>query len=123
MSAVCLTVKQPYAAALVLGLKTIETRSWMTYHRGPLLVHAGQGRVHTREVDDLWERCGNLALVQGAIIGRVNLVDCRAATDDDAARAFCEIVSDLQSWIVAQPQVFEQFMSMSGRLSLWRLPE
>ena len=36
-----LTVLQPYAWAIVTGLKKIENRTWPTSHRGELLIHAG----------------------------------------------------------------------------------
>ncbi|MCC7510231.1 MAG: ASCH domain-containing protein [Planctomycetes bacterium] len=37
-----LSLHQPWASLLVWGLKTIETRSWGTPWRGPLLIHAGK---------------------------------------------------------------------------------
>ena len=40
----CLTVRQPWAWAIVAGLKSIENRSRRTTHRGPLLIHAGISR-------------------------------------------------------------------------------
>jgi hypothetical protein len=36
-----LTVRQPHAQLIALGIKTIETRSWATKYRGPLVIHAG----------------------------------------------------------------------------------
>lgn len=36
-----LTIRQPWASALALGVKRVETRSWPTHHRGLLAVHAG----------------------------------------------------------------------------------
>jgi hypothetical protein len=36
-----LTIRQPWASLVALGVKTIETRSWSTKYRGPLLIHAG----------------------------------------------------------------------------------
>jgi hypothetical protein len=35
-----LTVRQPWAALLILGAKQYETRTWPTRHRGILLIHA-----------------------------------------------------------------------------------
>lgn len=35
-----LTLWQPWASLVALGVKTIETRSWSTRHRGPLYIHA-----------------------------------------------------------------------------------
>jgi hypothetical protein len=37
-----LSVRQPWARAIVTGLKPIENRTWQTNYRGPLLIHAGQ---------------------------------------------------------------------------------
>lgn len=39
-----LTLRQPYASLVSLGVKTIETRSWSTRYRGPLAIHAGKRR-------------------------------------------------------------------------------
>lgn len=39
-----LTLRQPWATLVALGVKTIETRSWRTNHRGPLAIHAGAQR-------------------------------------------------------------------------------
>jgi hypothetical protein len=40
----CLTVRQPHAQLIVLGPKRIETRSWATKYRGPLVIHAAKQR-------------------------------------------------------------------------------
>jgi hypothetical protein len=34
------TLWQPWASAVALGLKRFETRSWATAYRGPILIHA-----------------------------------------------------------------------------------
>jgi hypothetical protein len=36
-----LTLYQPWATLIALGVKRIETRSWSTSYRGPLAIHAG----------------------------------------------------------------------------------
>lgn len=35
-----LTIRQPWASLIAVGAKTIETRSWHTKYRGPVLIHA-----------------------------------------------------------------------------------
>lgn len=35
-----LTLHQPWASLVAIGVKTIETRSWPTSYRGPLAIHA-----------------------------------------------------------------------------------
>ena len=38
-----LTLTQPWATLVAIGAKRIETRSWATKYRGPLLIHAAAG--------------------------------------------------------------------------------
>lgn len=38
-----LTLTQPYATLISIGAKTIESRPWMTFYRGPLAIHAAIG--------------------------------------------------------------------------------
>ena len=37
-----LSLKQPWAALLVYGRKTVEVRRWATTRRGPVLIHAAR---------------------------------------------------------------------------------
>ena len=39
---VAISIKQPWAALLVVGLKTVEVRTWPTRRRGPVFIHAGK---------------------------------------------------------------------------------
>ena len=86
-----LTLWQPWASAIALGSKRIETRSWSTNYRGPLAIHAAK----RRNVDELiyygccWNWCGALGVKMGrhndiwdtlpfgAIVATCELVDCR----------------------------------------------
>ena len=52
-----LTLSQPYATLLALGQKRIETRSWSTSFRGPLLIHAGAGLGPVGGAQGLMELC------------------------------------------------------------------
>lgn len=45
-----ITLHQPYATLMAVGAKTFETRSWQTYHRGTIAVHAAK----TQENDGLF---------------------------------------------------------------------
>jgi activating signal cointegrator 1 len=38
-----LTLTQPWASLIACGAKQVETRSWKTDYRGPILIHAAQG--------------------------------------------------------------------------------
>lgn len=76
-----ISVRQPFAEAIVRGLKDIENRSWSTNFRGKLYIHASRSRAMFRDNLEYVEDVSGVALdedalVYGAIIGSVHLVDC-----------------------------------------------
>ena len=48
----CLSLLQPYAWCVAIGLKPLETRKWATTYRGPLLIAASK-RLHQPHYDYL----------------------------------------------------------------------
>jgi hypothetical protein len=101
-----LTIRQPYAWAIVFGSKNIENRSTNWTYRGRLAIHAGALEHHEGWDDDRvteewmnavdWQ--ADAIHIRSAVIGIVDLVDihkddgcCRpwgeSASDDDAGRA------------------------------------
>jgi hypothetical protein len=72
-----LSVKQPWAALLVHGLKTIEVRRWPTSRRGPILIHAARVPDHRPEA---WAKLPldlhPAARLLGGIVGEGVLTDC-----------------------------------------------
>ncbi len=110
-----LSVRQPWAWALVNGVKTIENRSRRTSHRGPLLIHACRGsadlEIAMREIPELQ---GREPLVFGAVIGVVDLIDCvpvgRCKGQRFAEGPWC--------WIVANPRLLKPVFCR-GFLGLW----
>jgi hypothetical protein len=97
----CLSLWQPWASLLVAGLKQVETRGWPIRHRGPLLIHAAKKwdetlaemclqapfreaiaafgvppAPHSWTTADMLDKKRGWALPFGAIVGRVNVVEC-----------------------------------------------
>jgi hypothetical protein len=73
-----LSVKQPWAALLVAGIKSIEVRTWRTQRRGVVLIHAGKVPDPRPEA---WAWITTPALRQsttylGGIVGIAELCDC-----------------------------------------------
>jgi hypothetical protein len=72
-----LCVEQPWAWAIIEGLKDVENRTWPTHHRGPLLIHAG-----LKDDLDGWHFLDQHGFAlpvdppSGGIIGVVDVVDC-----------------------------------------------
>lgn len=89
-----LTVRQPHASLVALNLKPIETRSWATKYRGPLLIHAGAAAPKEQDIGPwhVWNESGYVWWLDGrkgdpesanyfpcplgAIVASCKLVDC-----------------------------------------------
>lgn len=72
-----LSIKQPWAALLVHGLKAIEIRRWSTDRRGRILIHAARtpdDRDHGWNFLD--DEVKKTAQLRGGIIGAAMLTGC-----------------------------------------------
>lgn len=77
---------QPHAQAVALGIKPYETRGWPTDYRGPLAIHAAKNPFKAKDYDPEYfmEACNRLshggcphyALDYGKVLCLVDLVDC-----------------------------------------------
>lgn len=125
-----LSLKQPWAALVVLGYKTIEIRTWPTAYRGPLLIHASRQSDGRRVPWPLPDTAKQLAELRGGIIGLVELVDCICYRDQERFVLDCALHWNLPEWF-RPPQmhgfVFQQprlvsFLPCSGWFRLFRVP-
>lgn len=134
-----LSLLQPWAQAIFLGLKKIETRSWATKYRGPLLIHASAKKDIVGR--DKWEKTRaamgdtigeNLGAYEtlpfGKIIGIVYLTNCRPIETVHREllldHNFIEILwgdySDgRHGWTLASPVSFSPAITYKGALSVW----
>ncbi|QEL13621.1 ASCH domain-containing protein [Limnoglobus roseus] len=72
-----LSVRQPWAGLIIAGVKRIEVRSWLTTHRGPLLIHAAKIRDERPEVERwVTPALRPICAISGGVIGLVELIDC-----------------------------------------------
>lgn len=73
-----LSIKQPWAALVVHGLKRVEIRRWRAYRTGPILIHAA-GQPDRRP--EPWAKVPADLLpateLRGGIIGSVRLIGVR----------------------------------------------
>lgn len=89
----------PWADWIASGEKTIETRTWWTGHRGPLLiVRTGQKPT--------------------SAIAITKLVGCRAMTPADELRARCRWQPGLWAWVLEGTYRIEPFR-VRGQLGLF----
>jgi len=79
-----ISIRQPWAWAIVAGHKPVENRSWATSYRGPVLIHAGKTaskRYMAERAAEIAEKFGLSVpaigdLPLGGIVGIADLVDC-----------------------------------------------
>lgn len=116
-----------------MGAKKIETRSWATTHRGPLLIHASKGRKGSifsgREPFSHYIK-DFTKLPFGFIIGEVQLVDVVPVNELrlsdnklDALsleeKAFGDYTEGRWAWILHYPIEYENPIPAAGMLGLW----
>lgn len=88
-----LSVRQPWAALLAAGVKSVEVRTWRTTRRGRLLIHAGKLPDERPEAWD-WVTTPELRAAtefRGGIVGLGELTGClsyptRTAFEADRGR-------------------------------------
>jgi hypothetical protein len=113
-----LTVRQPWASAILYLGKDVENRTWPTYYRGKLYIHAGQ----KLEWDapgyawpEGWPSAVNM-LPGGAIIGYVTLRDCTMVQHEPRSRW---ATAGRWHWWLADPIPLERPVTCSGHRGLW----
>lgn len=115
-----IVIRQPWAWAIIAGIKQIENRTWSTRYRGPLAIIAGSSRASLKRGSSFLAKLDvqippNLTF--GALIGTVELVDVVPATN--ARGPFAE---GPWCWLLANPQPLANPIPMRGRLGLFDLP-
>lgn len=119
----CLTVRQPYATAIMSGAKRVENRSHYTRLRGRIGVHAAK-QLHERAVD----ADGRLPL--GVILGTVQLVACHLAGSAECSQAGCNgdpfadfrragEIDPLFHWMLDEPREYVTPIRARGYLGFW----
>ncbi len=104
---VAISIRQPWAALLVAGVKSIEVRTWKTRRRGRVLIHAAK---LIDERPEAWRwittpELKSVATLRGGFIGVGELADCR--TYDSAVAFACDTNKHLNAaeWF-KQPRLF-----------------
>jgi hypothetical protein len=137
-----LSIRQPWAWAILHAGKTVENREWKSPpgHRGTLIVHTGTRR-EPRDLTDWWiaepERANRPVpadLPLGAYLGTVELVGahsssaCRHTLDAPPWLGFCspwadaDYRGDKHTWHLElrDPRPFPEPIPGKGQLGLWR---
>ena len=106
-----ITIKQPWANLIVMGLKDVENRTWSTNYRGRVLVHASS----IPNIDALCDWEEKLGIVpKCAIVGSVEIIDCVLNHPSKWA------IEGHWHWVLANPIMYKKpIKGIRGKLSFW----
>jgi hypothetical protein len=135
-----LTLWQPWAQGIACRLKRMETRSWRTDYRGPLLIHAAKSRYqvadHARLVHAARAALGTGAAgvlrfemnpPLGCAVALVNLTDCvpigRHHGPLDLEHYFGDYTLGRWAWHLMDCRPLPEPIPCPGARGLWNVPE
>lgn len=126
-----ITIRQPWAWAILHAGKTIENRDWRTRVRGRVAIHAAKGCTSSEYWDaHIFMRriLGYAGLVElkfpglntgtlplGAIVGTVEIVDCVSQSDSPW------FVGDY-GFVLRDPIALPEPIPCRGMLNFWEVP-
>src|SRR5262245_7369475 len=125
----CLSVREPWAMLLVLGVKRYETRGWHTSYRGPVAIHASnrfpeaaRNLCYEEPFKTILRNAGydGAALLPlGHLIGQVDLVNCLPTNEVTGLEAnelcFGDFRPGRWAWQVAKAVRFPEPIRVPGR--------
>lgn len=129
------TVYQPFAFAIVAGLKEYETRPRRTTIRGRVAVHAGRLDIlKSKKLSDydFWAILeaigGKTNLPRGAVVGRVEIVDCVPVEEiihklTERERLLGDYTPGRFAWVLKNPVMFDKPIPARGKQGWWNWEE
>jgi len=125
-----LTIYQPWAWAIMEGLKPVENRKWISHHRGPLLIHAGLSMASmdrgTEFISDFEiEVPPRSRLVFGALLGVVDMIDCVSNHRQTKAneKKFGDWAGDEYLFVLEEPRYFASPITYSGSQGMFTVTD
>lgn len=137
-----LSIKQPWASLIALGIKDIENRTWKTNFRGRIYIHASAKKAgelpyilddtqgdffYYNEPEGLKEH----SLITSAIIGEVDIIDCVINHESIWAEKSefspyqengvpHEGMKPIYNWVLANAVLYDKpILNIKGKLSFW----
>ena len=118
------TVYQPYAYAIVAGLKGYETRPRRTHIRGRVAVHAGKGKSQFVSMPVSIALPESAVLHYGAVLGTVEIVDCVPVEAligklSERERVLGDYTPGRFAWVLKNPVIFDRPIPARGFQGWW----
>jgi len=119
-----LTVRQPWAWAIINAKKDIENRNWNTHLRGMVAIHAALGMTR----NEYEQGCESIKrinrkvkipayedLERGAIVGTVEIVDCVQGSHSPW-------FGGEYGFVLSHPKKLRESIPCRGALKFWDVP-
>ena len=122
---------QPWATAVAIGIKKVETRSWQTKYTGPIAIHAAKRWAKPeQEFAAVEHALGRLPkrLPFGAIIATATLIGCRMTEDvehqvDAIARIYGNYAPGRFAWFLTDIVALEEPLPFKGSQGFFNVPD
>ena len=126
----CLSMHQPWASLLVMGIKTVEGRSWYTAHRGRLWIASTAKPAEKEEVKLVEQQYRSMcdhfiefpeSYPSGALLGCVDIVDC--VTQDEYQKMDTEKSESGSEFVFICENPMELLVKVpvKGKHKIWKL--
>jgi hypothetical protein len=121
-----ISIRPPWAWAILHAGEDIENRTWKTKMRGTVAVHASQTMSrasHESALEEIRKIAPSVnvptyeEMVRGAIVGLVDVVGCEEHTKSNWH------VRGHYGFVLANPRVLRKPIPCNGRLSFWDVPD
>ena len=124
-----LSVKEPFASLISLGIKKIETRSFKTNYRGEIYIHASltKNKIEEKRKAKLLKLLPyNYKFKEGNIICKCNLKDCIYMDEkfiknikNDKTEYLCgHYEVGRYAWILEDVEIIDE-IPIKGKLGIW----
>jgi hypothetical protein len=119
-----LSIRQPWAWAILHAGKDVENRNWPTRFRGTIAVHAAKGMTRDEYENARDFMIGDVGLNdmplfgqcwRGVIVGLVDIVDCVTRSDSPWFEG-------KYGFVLANPRPLKTPISCKGALNFWDVP-
>jgi hypothetical protein len=130
-----LSIKQPWAWLMAMGIKDIENRSWPTKSRGRIYIHASKTpdlskeviasilrRIDGKEAAEFMLRTVNAPPFDfGAIIGEVDIVNCIGPEKQDDWRRISPWFEGPYGFVLANAAMYDKPIPYRGQQGLFEV--
>ncbi|EHQ41503.1 ASCH domain-containing protein [Myroides odoratus] len=115
-----LSVKQPWAELICLGIKDVENRTWRTRFKGRVYIHASmhpdKSARLSKEREEVTDNIDEFQFKNSAIIGEVTIADCV----QNHKSIWADKGEGIWHWVLKDAVFYDKpIENVKGKLGIW----